>query len=171
MNAKKLLWQSVDVKRRKNRVFCLAPVWVLLLFFSFIIALASMAGGVIVFGGLLALGRRVCAAIAIYDLYKIWDVVSRHKRVIFCECTLVEFGCANGHYFFKVDIPTAEGTYHTCTRPIYSDTSIHAGFNDWKNKRVIVAYDPQESIAFVIGEATEELRRQLVIFERRNRQG
>lgn len=164
MNAKKLLWQSVDVKRRKNRVFCVAPVWGFLLIINLILALASMAGGAIPFSGLLVLARMACGVIALYDLYKIWDVVSRHKRVVFCECALSEFGCANGHYYFKVDISTDEGTYHTCTRPIYSDTSTHAGFNDWKNKRVIVAYDPQEVIVFVIGEATEELRRQLAAF-------
>ena len=171
MNAKRLLWQSVDVKRHKDRAVWLAACWGGLLFVNILFAFVTIIGGPVLFGSLFALARRVCGFIVIYDLFKIRSVVKRHKRVVFCECVLAEFGCASGHYYFKVDIPTDEGTYHTCTRPIYSDASTHAGFNDWKNKRVIVAYDPQESIAFVIGEATEDLRRQLVIFERRNRQG
>ena len=169
MNAKRLLWQSVDVKRRKNRVFCLAPVWVLLLFLSFVVAFAIMNNSAVPFAGLVLMARSVCGFIVIYDLFKIWGIVRRHKRVVFAECTLSEFGCSGGYYFFKVNIPTAEGTYHTVTKSIYSDNSVCAGFNDWKNKQVIVACDLQEAFSFVIGEATEELRRQLVIFERRNK--
>ena len=62
------------------------------------IALASMAGGAIPFGGFLVLARSVCGVIAIYDLCKIWGIVRRHKRVTFCECTLSEFGCSGGHF-------------------------------------------------------------------------
>lgn len=159
MNAKRLLCQSVDVKRHKNRAFWLAACWGGLLFVNILIAFVTSIGGPVLLGSLFALARRVCGFIVIYDLFKIRGIVRRHKRVFFAECTLAEFGCANGHYYFKVDISTDEGTYHTCTNAIYSDSSIHADFNDWKNKRVIVAYDREKDIAIVIDIATEELRK------------
>jgi len=160
MNAQRLLWQSVDVKRHKNRVLWLVVIWVILTAVQFGLEdfLGERMSAGITF--LILIGRLVCEIFVIYDLFKILGIVFRHKRVFFAECTLSEFGCTGGHYFFRVKLPTAEGTYHTCTNAIYSDTSLHADYNDWKDKRVIVAYDREKDVAIVIDKATEELRKQ-----------
>ena len=160
MNAKRLLWQSVDVKRHKNRAFWLAVIWVILTVVQFVLEDVMkdwMPGGIVI---LIFFGKLICEIFVIYDLFKILGIVFRHKRVFFAECTLSEFGCTGGHYFFRVMVTTVEGEYHTCTNAIYSDSSLHADFNDWKNKRVVVAYDPAKDIAIVIDKATEELRKQ-----------
>ena len=160
MNAKRLLRQSVDVKRHKNRAFWLAVIWVGLTVLHITLEAVLkewMPGGIVL---LIFLGKLVCEIFVIYDLCKIWGIVRRHKRVLFAECTLSEVGCTGGHYFFRVKLITAEGEYHTCTNAIYSDSSLHADYNDWKDKRVVVAYDRAKDIAIVIDKATEELRKQ-----------
>lgn len=167
MNKRKLIMDSVDVRRYKSGA---APFVVACLL---IILIVDMAYAVTFWGSVfdppgpfLAINfAYICTflPIILYCMRKIIRIVKRIPLYIFGLCTLSEVGCANGHYYFRVDVKTAEGTFHTCTNAIYSDTSIHAGFNDWKNKQVIVAYDREIDIAIVLCQATRELYQQLVL--------
>jgi hypothetical protein len=69
--------------------------------------------------------------------------------------------CSGGHYYFQINLEVGEDSFPCYTRSIYTDHSLYTSLSDWQNKRVIAAYDPEQEIAIVIGEATEELRQLL----------
>lgn len=178
MTKKELLKQSIDVKQLKGTIKVLA-VWAVVIFsISFVVLVAvslrdlknfvrTILFFLIGWGGIIL----VLSVPAIVITVQINILIRSSDICFFFKTILSEWHCIDHYFFLDLHLRSTTKFYFTIPLsiegvedlPQYANTGeiFNSGtmsdyfIEDWKNRNVIVAYEPVKDRVFVIGESSK----------------
>lgn len=154
-NPKELILNSVDARCLKYSVkLKLAVYLVLSISISLLIVAAfwrfpkEMMKALSFYNVFFILGY---VPIILISLIKLKRMIAKSNLYVYVETVLSDYDTYMGQFYFRISAETPQGNKLVGnTEAIYSTKSINANFEQWHNKRVLVAYDTDNARIIVL---------------------
>lgn len=153
MNKKQLIYNSLDIihlkKQLKNKVIFNAILF-FMLFFVFIWILPIKILRFIIICSILYLCINI--PIFIHKIINLISILRNSDRYVFSHTVLSNpLYLILGKFYFSVNVQDETGNIHTGETSAIYTTIKNPYLEEWKDKKVLAAYDPETQKVFVIG--------------------
>ena len=156
MNKKRLISDSIDARNYRFLIKLEATLFVAyVLIFSFVFTIIFWNMMDIAYLALIiaiSLFLIIHIPMLLSDIYHLWKITARSNKYIFAHTVLSNpIYKSLGGFYFSVNVQDEIGNIHTGETAAIYTTIKNPYLEEWKDKKVLAAYDPETQKVFVIG--------------------
>lgn len=156
MKNKELIAQSIDARVLRHKIGLDIKVFIgcaiPMILFMIVLFREFPKEMIKIIFGYLALTSFMCALRIVNPIVKLCFLLKKSDTYMFFNAKLSQYHTCGRRFFFTISVSDHnENRYEGETDAIYTAGSTVANFEEWHNKNVLVAYDPDCEKMIVVG--------------------